>query len=52
MIERINQKKREKDKQEEIKEEPAKEVEIIEDNKNPFDGNSDNNNESNEEKST
>ena len=38
-------------KQEEIKEEPAKEVEIIEDNKNPFDGNSENNNECNEEKS-
>ena len=38
-------------KQEKIKEEPAKEVEIIEDNKNPFDGNSENNNESNEEKS-
>ena len=38
-------------KQEEINEEPAKEVEIIEDNKNPFDGNSENNNECNEEKS-
>ena len=36
-------------KQEEIKEEPAKEVEVIEENNNPFDEKNDNN-ESNEEK--